>query len=182
MPYLYSTEVRVAYRVLVCACSDLLIQYGKPDNASRPGGPLQQIVISSNISTFHIIADNTTVSYLHSTIPSSCNDTATFQLSVPQAYNASQTSNVQPGQAIQYYRSSSVVLTLDGYNNTAAFGSDESAPPTPLPSNIDTDLMTCINQTIGDSVPLVGSGAQAYGYSSSLIFLLFWVIWFCNTL
>jgi hypothetical protein len=74
------------------------------------------------------------------------------------------------------------VLTLDGYNNTAALGSDVSAPPTPLPSNIDTNLMTCINQTIGTSVPLVGSSTHSFGSSSYLIFLFAWVIWFFNTL
>ncbi|KAF9461733.1 hypothetical protein BDZ94DRAFT_1310362 [Collybia nuda] len=163
-PYLYNSE------------------YGKPDNTSRPGGPLQEISIASNISTFHIISDNATVYYLHSILPTSCSGTTTFQVTLPQSYNSSQISGVQPEQAIQYYRASSAVLTLDGYNNTAAFGSDESAPPTPLPRNIDTNLMTCINQTIGGSIPLVGGGIRTSGPSSALIFLVFWVIWFCNTL
>jgi hypothetical protein len=47
------------------------------------------------------------------------------------------------------------VLTLDGYNNSAALSNDENATNIPLPSGIDTTLMNCLNQTIGAAVPLV---------------------------
>jgi len=61
----------------------------------------------------------------------------------------------KPQQAIQYYRASSTVLTLDGYNNSATFSSNESASDSPLPQNIDTKFLECLNQTIGSAVPLV---------------------------
>jgi hypothetical protein len=74
---------------------------------------------------------------------------------------------------MQYYRASSVSLTLDGYNNTGALEAD-GTPNTPLPTNIDTNLMNCLNATIGEAVPLIGSASMATP-SIGLIFI--WV--FC---
>ena len=65
-----------------------------------------------------------------------------------------------PQQVIQYYRASSAVLTLDGYNNSATFSSNESASDSPLPQNIDTTLLECLNQTIGSAVPLVDGAPE----------------------
>ena len=67
----------------------------------------------------------------------------------------------QPEQVIQYYRASSVALSLDGYNNSAVFSEDENAANTPIPTNIDTTLLNCMNSTIGSEVPLVESGAAS---------------------
>ena len=47
------------------------------------------------------------------------------------------------------------MLTLDGYNNSATFSSTESVSDSPLPQNIDTKLLECLNQTIGSAVPLI---------------------------
>ena len=78
---------------------------------------------------------------------------------------------------MQYYRASSVVLTLDGYNNTAALNdTGPVGPPAPLPSTIDVNLLKCINATIGASVPLVGSSAHTHGQPTLL--LLMWLIFF----
>lgn len=68
---------------------------------------------------------------------------------------------IRPEQAIQYYRASSVVLTLDAYNDTALFISNASSSPedgdadhAPLPKWVDRYLLDCVNQTIGLAVPL----------------------------
>ena len=47
------------------------------------------------------------------------------------------------------------MLTLDGYNNSATFSSTESVSDSPLPQNIDTKLLECLNLTIGSAVPLI---------------------------
>lgn len=82
-----------------------------------------------------------------------------------------------PEQAIQYYRASSVVLTLDGYNNTAVFASNgtisnatSSWNPTPLPilSDMDQNLLGCLNGTIGEAVPLVDGGVSSVGLSGNV--------------
>lgn len=77
------------------------------------------------------------------------------------AYTGADQGPPQPEQIIQYYRASSVALSLDGYNNSAVFSEDENAVDTPIPTNIDTTLLSCMNSTIGNEVPLIDSGATS---------------------
>lgn len=133
-------------------------------------------VSNTTNTTYHLLADNATAVALVDTIRSACSsqdlNNATSS-STPSSYNASSASDPQPEQAIQYYRASSVVLTLDGYNDTSALGNDSSAAATPLPSGIDTTLLACLNSTIGDNVPLVDAGAH-WGPPSAGTFGLVW--------
>jgi len=81
---------------------------------------------------------------------------------------------------VQYYRASSVVLTLDGYNDTAALGENvtNAADPiyhVPLPNTTDTTLLNCLNETIGAAVPLA-DGAYALKVASLGTVGLVWVI------
>jgi hypothetical protein len=70
------------------------------------------------------------------------------------------------------------VLTLDGYNDTAALSNDTNAPDTPLPTNIDTTLLDCLNQTIGLSVPLVDAAGARWTAAPGMGAIgLFWVVW-----
>ncbi|KAG6872525.1 hypothetical protein C0995_009099 [Termitomyces sp. Mi166 len=101
-------------------------EYGRPDNSSRPGGPLTTatFVSSSNSNTtFRLLADNATTISLISNVQASCssnlNNGSSSFVSTP--YNDSFASLPQPEQTVQYYRASTVALTLDGYNNTAVF-------------------------------------------------------------
>jgi hypothetical protein len=61
-------------------------------------------------------------------------------------------------QEVQYYRASSVALTLDGYNNTAYFLN--STDDTPLPESVDKEFLACLNFTIGAAVPLVDTPSK----------------------
>ncbi|EJU01542.1 hypothetical protein DACRYDRAFT_116672 [Dacryopinax primogenitus] len=101
-------------------------------------------------------------------------------------YNANASGSVQPEQAVQYYRASSFALFLEGYNNTAA--SAASAPPsnttasnmtsdTPLPTNLSLDFLDCLNQTIGNAVPMTNDGS-ALGLPAPVWSLvgLFWLV------
>ncbi|KIK56934.1 hypothetical protein GYMLUDRAFT_46820 [Collybiopsis luxurians FD-317 M1] len=151
-------------------------EYGQPDNTTRPGGPMMISTFVSSASTssnstlspttFHVLADNTTVIALISAITSNCtsfnlNTTASSSNTTnPSALNASDPNAPKPEQAIEYYRASSVVLTLNGYNNSAALSDNDNATNTPLPSGIDTTLQDCLNQTIGAAVPLI-DGARS---------------------
>jgi hypothetical protein len=155
-------------------------EYGKPDNSSRPGGPMMVADFSSSSknTTLHVIADNATVSDLIESIRSSCsNNIASNSSQTPSSYNESN-NKTQPESAIQFYRASSVALTLEGYNNTAALGDDQNAPPTPLPDWYDRDLVTCLNNTIGNNVPLVeGAASRAWAAPSSGLIGLMYLIW-----
>ncbi|TFK82486.1 hypothetical protein K466DRAFT_299230 [Polyporus arcularius HHB13444] len=109
---------------------------------------------SSSSTTFHVLADNSTVVALIATINSNCTSLLNANSSkIPVAFTGTAKDPLAE-QAVQYYRASSVVLTLDGYNNTAALGEDANAKPVPLPTGIDTALLNCLNSTIGQSVPL----------------------------
>ncbi|KAI1787957.1 hypothetical protein LXA43DRAFT_672033 [Ganoderma leucocontextum] len=134
-------------------------EYGEPQNTNRTGGPEMQatFISPSSNSTFHIIADNSTVVSLIGSIRSSCSGKFSNSSSTSPSPYGNSISDPRPEGTIQYYRASSVVLTLDGYNNTAALSSDANAKAGPLPSNVDTQLLNCLNSTIGDAVPLFNS-------------------------
>lgn len=106
-------------------------------------------------TTLHVLADNATAWSLSNSLAGNCTFGNTSLLT-PQSLNFSDFSAPVPEQAIQYYRASSVVLTLDGYNNTAALTNDTSAPDTPLPTTVDGAFIMCVNETIGNAVPLIG--------------------------
>ncbi|KAI1787971.1 hypothetical protein LXA43DRAFT_1162256, partial [Ganoderma leucocontextum] len=145
-PYLYSSH-----------------EYGEPRSTNRTDGPEMQATFSSasSNSTFHVIADNSTVVSLAGSIRVSCSGKFSNSSSTSPAPYGSSTSDPQPEGAIQYYRASSVVLTLDGYNNTAVLASDANARPVALPSYVDTQLLGCLNSTIGEAVPLFSSAPRA---------------------
>ncbi|KAI0346645.1 hypothetical protein BDW22DRAFT_1299995, partial [Trametopsis cervina] len=138
-------------------------EYGDANNSSRPGGPMMETTFQDRNSnnTFHLLADNTTVLSLIGSVTNNCSlGNATALTTIP--VNSSDPSSPRPEQAVEYYRASSVVLTLDGYNNTAALTNDTSVPNTPLPPWIDQSFLNCLNQTIGAAVPLV-DGALPFG-------------------
>ncbi|KAJ7206288.1 hypothetical protein GGX14DRAFT_522430 [Mycena pura] len=135
-------------------------EYGSPDNSSRPGGPQSMAVFQSNSTNtiFRLVADNDTVSDLMPDVVSNCS-----MFLIPPSTNLStplNTSVMEPEQVVQYYRASTVALTLDGYNNTAVFAPENSTADTPLPAGIDNQLLDCLNATIGQAVPLV-DGARS---------------------
>ncbi|KAF8163560.1 hypothetical protein B0H34DRAFT_652185 [Crassisporium funariophilum] len=156
--------------------------YGRYDNSSRPGGIMMIATFpsSSQNTTFRLIADNTTVISLIEDIVADCSSNINSPTTItPTAYNDS-LAFAKPEQAVQYYRASSVALTLDGYNNTGALG-PEGTPDTPLPSNIDTNLLNCLNATIGEAVPLVGGAGLRWSSPPSVGLVgLAYVLW-CMT-
>ncbi|KAI0028564.1 hypothetical protein K488DRAFT_26897, partial [Vararia minispora EC-137] len=134
--------------------------YGSPDNTARPGGVLTVVAFpsrnTSTPSTFRFMADDATVGAVVAQVGPACGgDIANVSL-LPSPYTS--VSRVPlPEQAVQYYRGSSAVLTLNGYNNTALFSGDPAvnASAAPLPPATDLILLSCLNSTIGAMVPLV---------------------------
>ncbi|KAJ7130674.1 hypothetical protein C8R46DRAFT_1142055 [Mycena filopes] len=144
-------------------------EYGHPDNTSRPGGAMMFATFQSNATTntggtFRLVADSTTVANLMPFIASNCSSylvNTTSTPTTPTAFDNSGSGSAAPEEVVQYYRASSIALTLDGYNNSHVFApNDTSVSDTPLPTNIDLTLLDCLNQTIGNSAPLI-DGARA---------------------
>ncbi|KXN82304.1 hypothetical protein AN958_02736 [Leucoagaricus sp. SymC.cos] len=155
-------------------------EYGDSHNTSRPGGALATAAFPSSTNgntTFRLMADGDTVTSLITDISSSCGSSISSASSISsQPYNDS--GPPLPAQAVQYYRASSVVLSLDSYNNTAVYSNDTNTPPSPLPDNIDTTLLSCLNTTIGNNVPLVdaANGLRWSSPSSLGLVALVWAI------
>ncbi|THU99592.1 hypothetical protein K435DRAFT_964395 [Dendrothele bispora CBS 962.96] len=157
-------------------------EYGQPNNSSRPGGVQTTAAFQSNYTStiFRITSDNQTVLDLIYEIHLNCSSHLTSNsASSPSdayVYNETAPDAPKPEQAIQYYRASSAVLTLDGYNNSAVLGT-EGTPDTPLPDGIDVTLLECLNGTIGQGILLVdGVGGRWTPPSYGIVGLL-WIIW-----
>ncbi|KAJ7051511.1 hypothetical protein C8F01DRAFT_1066823 [Mycena amicta] len=158
-------------------------EYGEPTNTSRPGGAMASATFQSNASssasTFHLIADNTTLTALIPTIASNCSShlTSTSTTSnTTTAFNSS--SPAFPEQVVQYFRASSVALTLDGYNNSAVFAPENTTSDSPLPDGTDLVLLECLNATIAQAVPLVDGamGMNMRASSASVGWIWIWAL------
>jgi hypothetical protein len=141
--------------------------------------------LSQNNTTFRIVADNTTVSALLVDILANCSSDIFSPSTIESSTFNDSLASPKPEQTVQYYRASTVALTLDGYNNTGALEA-EGTPDTPLPTNIDSNLLNCLNSTIGEAVPLTGvqcGSANVQWTSPSIGFMsLIWVLWYLSSM
>jgi len=166
----------------VSASSDYLYntEYGSFDNTTRPGGIMMTAAFSSSSqnTTFRIVADNVTISSLIVDIVANCSSDIASPLTITSATFNDSLASPKPEQTVQYYRASSVAMTLDGYNNTGALG-PEGTSDIPLPTNIDTNLLNCLNSTIGEAVPLIGSAGLRFMAPPVTIgiFNFIWLLW-----
>ena len=136
-------------------------------------------------TTFYFVADNDTAIAMVPILQQNCSSVLNSGVSnAPTPFNLSDPNTPKPEEAVQYYRASSSALMLQGYNNTAQLSDDTSLPDTPLPTNIDTDLLNCLNQTIGVAIPLVDAanptiwnfGVTGTAYAISSFWLLYYLI------
>lgn len=173
-------------------------QYGSASNSSRPGGPQQQLRLlvegttaspANNLNTtFHLIADSSTIKALIPKLTSDCTGTGKLQtpLSTPTFYTGTSLSDPQPEQAVLYFRGSTVVLTNDGFNNTAALNDTqpEGNETVYKPTDAAAPLYTCLQSSIAKNVPLIqnipnpSSASAAFAATPSTIVLLWTLFMF----
>jgi hypothetical protein len=128
-------------------------------------------------NTFRIVADNSTVTSLIQAIVANCSSTLSSPSTISATNYSDSLAAPKPEQAIQYYRASSVALTLDTYNNTGGLEADGTLD-TPLPTTLDTNLLTCLNSTIAEAVPLVdGAGVRFSAPPTMGLFGLAYLLW-----
>ncbi|KAG6910861.1 hypothetical protein DXG01_007178 [Tephrocybe rancida] len=147
-------------------------EYGLPDNATRPGGPLSTLTYISNTpagTTFHILTDYASAALLITSL-TICAPFVNLSSAMPLPYLRYAVSPL-PEQSLQYFRASSAVLTLDGYNNTAALVPQSSTPSYNhlLPGDTDMELLQCLNSTIGGAILL---NEPPHGLSFAAIFFI----------
>jgi len=161
-------------------------QYGSSDNSSRPGGSMVTSTYASNTqnTTFYLVTDSDTANTMVSIVQQNCSSVLNSGVSnAPVPYNASDPNSPKPEEAVQYYRASSAALMLEGYNNTAQLSDNTTLPDISLPTNIDTNLLTCLNETIGAAIPLVDAagltawnpGVTGSAYAVTSFWLLYYV-------
>ena len=125
---------------------------------------------SNHKTTLHVIADSITIDTIcHHSVVRDCLGYIDTYCEWPSPFDPNSQHAPKPDQAIQYYRASSVVLTLDGYHNSATFSSNESVPDSPLPKRIDMNLLKCMNHTIGAAIPLGHNIDDKMWYEYSMI-------------
>ena len=134
-------------------------------------------------TTFYFISDNDTAIAMIPVLQQNCSSVLNSGVSnTPVAYDPNDPSSPKPEEAIQYYRASSAVLMLEGYNNTGQLSDNTSLPDTPLPTNIDTNLLTCLNLTIGAALPLVDAASPTawnFGVTRSAYAMgSFWLLYY----
>src|SRR6266566_8673225 len=82
------------------------VQYGLPDNTSRPGGPLEfaRFHSKNTSSTFMMLADKSTVSSLIGTVRANCSSYLSMDntSSSPTPYT-NQSTEISPEKAVQYF-------------------------------------------------------------------------------
>lgn len=129
---------------------------------------------SSSSSTVRFLSDGTTTLQILEDIKAVCSGRIKSS-SQPIPYMGLQKSEwPQPEQVIQYYRASTAVLTLDGYNNSVALIAN-SSDNAPLPSTMDQEFVSCVNSTIGTNISL-SDGAERFGPSSMMLVWLVLII------
>jgi hypothetical protein len=140
---------------------------------------------ASNTTTFYFVADNDTVTNMVSVLQQNCSSLLSSSVSnTPVPYNLSDPNVPRPEETVQYYRASTAALMLEGFNNTAQLSDDTSLSDTPLPTNIDMNLLTCLNETIGAAIPLVDAadpamwnlGVTRSAYMMSCFWLLYYLL------
>ncbi|KAF8156074.1 hypothetical protein B0H34DRAFT_799139 [Crassisporium funariophilum] len=134
-------------------------EYGTFANTARPGGPLATALFHSRYtsSVFRITSDNETVFTVFQSIHWDTTCSSRLSFSDRLVFNDTASQLPQPAQAIQYYRASSVVLTLDDYNNSAAMIGYPHVLHAPIPATADMILLDCLNRTTGESLILVNA-------------------------
>ncbi|KIY53261.1 hypothetical protein FISHEDRAFT_33607 [Fistulina hepatica ATCC 64428] len=158
-------------------------EYGAPDNTSRPGGVLMYAGFTSNSTsaantTLWVIADNSTIIDLITDISSNCSSSLASNSSTSAtSYNPDAGGALKPEQVVQYYRASSVALLLSGYNDTAALQAENTTANVPLPSDIDTTLLNCVNDTIGAAVLLVDGAQSQWAVPHASLLPAMFLVW-----
>ncbi|KLO05913.1 hypothetical protein SCHPADRAFT_707257 [Schizopora paradoxa] len=188
-------------------------EFGGPNNPARPGGALAYATFTSSDydTTAIVLADNATLYSIINTTTYACGsylaDTSSIYATSFDGYEGD---GPQESQAIQYYRASSVVLTVDNSNGDSSYNnyatnsngnsdnsdnndyssyssySGSNGYSTISSSNAYSSssngyyysgMVDCLNQTIGASVPLVGS-AYAWAQPGHMMgsLSLFWVL------
>ncbi|KAG8703335.1 hypothetical protein FRC11_010812 [Ceratobasidium sp. 423] len=151
-------------------------EYGPPNSTDRPGGPMYTISVYTTDAKYNtsdvyrILGDQDSVGTVLSALRKNCSVAGGAVFNYDPTSNDLAHSLPRIESIIQWYRSSSFALSLDGYNNSAsavtvaALSNDTHQlvtallPATPLPSHLNRAFLDCVNYTTATSLPLIDAG------------------------
>ncbi|KAG8735763.1 hypothetical protein FRC10_010171 [Ceratobasidium sp. 414] len=172
-------------------------EYGPANTTDRPGGAMSAVsVYTTNAKyntseVYHILGDLSSVTTVLNALTSNCTVAGGTIFNYDPTSDDLAHSLPRVESIVQYYRSSSFALALDGYNNSAgsfsvAAISNSSQqlvtalpPATPLPSAINQAFLECVNTTVASSLPLVDAGLSNLPPMNGLgLMCLLWTLLF----
>ncbi|KAF8699887.1 hypothetical protein RHS03_06931, partial [Rhizoctonia solani] len=151
-------------------------EYGPANSTERPGGPMYTISVYTTNSKYNtsdvyrILGDQDSVATVLSALQSNCSVAGGAMFNYDPTSDDLARSLPRTESIIQWYRSSSFALSLDGYNNSASVVTPAALsnatqhlvtallPPTPLPSHLNRAFLDCVNYTTASSLPLINAG------------------------
>ncbi|CAE6435149.1 unnamed protein product [Rhizoctonia solani] len=151
-------------------------EYGPANSTERPGGPMYTISVYTTDAKYNtsdvyrILGDQDSVATVLSALQTNCSVAGGTMFNYDPTSDDLAHSLPRIESIIQWYRSSSFALSLDGYNNSASAVTPAALsnntqqlvtaliPPTPLPSNLNRAFLDCVNYTTANSVPLIDAG------------------------
>ncbi|CAE6409681.1 unnamed protein product [Rhizoctonia solani] len=151
-------------------------EYGPANSTDRPGGPMYTISVYTTDAKYNtsdvyrILGDQDSVATVLSALQTNCSVAGGTMFNYDPTSDDLAHSLPRIESIIQWYRSSSFALSLDGYNNSASAVTPAALsnntqqlvtaliPPTPLPSNLNRAFLDCVNYTTANSVPLIDAG------------------------
>lgn len=127
--------------------------------------------------TYYILSDRDSVEAIKPILAERCGSLIDNKDNIAtQRYNGTLATPPRPEQVVQYYRASTAALALEGYNNTAILSEDGGAPDVPLPTDINTELLNCLNRTLGEAIPLEENAALSQSPAPLAIFTIVGVL------
>ncbi|CAE6436597.1 unnamed protein product [Rhizoctonia solani] len=148
-------------------------EYGPANSTDRPGGPMRTAMViaghpkHNTSDVYRLLGDRDSINIVLSALHTSCGVASYSAFDYNPSVSDSPHSLPRIESIVQFYRTSSFALSLDGYNNSAAAVTPAALtnntgqlvasllPPTPLPGYINQTFLACIDQTVGTSLPLL---------------------------
>ncbi|CAE6439226.1 unnamed protein product [Rhizoctonia solani] len=151
-------------------------EYGPANSTERPGGPMYTISVYTTDAKYNtsdvyrILGDQDSVATVLAALKSNCSVAGGTVFNYDPTSDDLAHSLPRVESIIQWYRSSSFALSLDGYNNSASAVTPAALsnnahqlvtamiPATPLPSQLNRAFLDCVNYTTAASLPLIDAG------------------------
>lgn len=133
-------------------------------------------------TTFYVVGDKDSVASLIDDLKEACNSQHLKSAAVskqPIAYDEDDKKAPQPESVVRYFRASSAALALAGYIDQSALEDEGAVKQTPLPDWADQTLLSCMQKSIKESVPLcVSNDAPGLHSPPSLGLLVLLIVLF----